>query len=667
MTVVNHKIFNKKRLGIKPDKRYEVMDSVRFSSARDVLDECAAYWYDLREFRYKRKRCGRYVYGKQWEDVIPDPDNPGRFITERQSIMRQGKTPLQNNMIRRFLNSIVGSFRTNQTEPVCSVRDSDEATIGEMMTIALQACGQLNQTSELDATNLFEYAISASAFYKVKYDIVPTRDTLDGIVLVNNPSRMFWNADMEDPRGWDLRHIGEIHDLRLADVLRAFAKNRKDAEYIRSLYHGINTRISSSYGNMTTKRIDNLDFYIPQDDYTCRVIESWRYESKQALRCVDEAEGSLYWADLNEERGIIAENERRIKEAALQGVAMDDALLIKYKWAVHQYWYYRFFTPYGDVMAEGESPYWHKGHPYSFNFYSTFDGEPHSFVEDLIDPQRMLNRMYILQDFIISSGAKNTLVVDADALDGKSPEEIAEAYVKVGSVIVLKTKPGVKVNEVMQQLQTNNNNIGTYEMINLMMSFMNDISGVHGALRGEDPKSGTAASLYAQEAQNAATNIIHLVNSFNSLRSDRDIKLMKVLQQYYDSRKFINTAGSYYSKESKYYNPERVQNSEMDISLSQSTSTVAYRSVMDTFLLDMFKGGAITLKMMLENSNLPFKDRLLQSVESAEQSAEEGQMNGFTPEMMQQVQGGSNPEAMAMLNQNFRGQEQENNEIKQVN
>jgi hypothetical protein len=190
-------------------------------------------------------------------------------------------------------------------------------------------------------------------------------------------------------------------------------------------------------------------------------------------------------------------------------------------------------------------------------------------------------------------------------------------------------------------------------MINQMMSFMNDISGVHGAARGEEPKAGTASSLYAQEAQNAATNVVHLINSFNSLRTDRDIKLMKVLQQYYDSRKFINTAGVYYSKESKYYNPETVQNSEMDISLAQSTSTAAYRSVMDTFLLDMFKGGAITLKMLLENSNLPFKDRLLQSVESAEQSAQDGQMQGFSPEMMQQMQGQVNPEAMNMLSGNF--------------
>lgn len=653
MNKVNYKIFNKSRLGLNKTKAEDVINSVAFSSQRDILDEAAAYWYDQREIRKKRKRLGRYTFGKQWEDLIPDPDNPHKFITERDIIMRQGKTPLQNNMIRRMLNSVLGQFRTNQTEPVCTVRDSDEVKIGEMMTIALQACEQLNKTSELDAITLQEYAISAMAFQKVKYDIIPTHGTMDGLVQVNNPARMFWNSDMEDPRGWDLRHIGEIHDLRIADVLRAFAKNKQQAEQIRQLYNKINTRISASYGSGTTKKIDNLDFYLPQDEFTCRVIESWRQESKAKLRCIDEMKGELYWLDMNKEHEVMAENERRIAEATAMGVDIEDVLLITYEWGIHQYWYYRFFTPSGEIMSEGETPYWHSGHPYIFNFYSLFDGEAHSFIEDLIDPQRMLNRMYILQDFVISSGAKNPIIIDADALNGQSPEDIAEAYVRVGSVIVLKPKTGVKISEAIYQMQSNNQNVGTYEMINLMMSFMNDISGINGALRGETAKAGTPASLYAQEAQNAATNITHLLDSFNSFRTDRDIKLMKVLQQYYTSDKFINTAGVYYSKESKFYNHKNVQNSEMDISLAQSTATAAYRSVMDTFLLDMFKGGAITLKMLLENSTLPFKDRLLQSVESAEQAAQEGNMQGFSPEMMQQVQGNVNPEAMQMLNDNF--------------
>lgn len=651
---INHKIFNKKRLGIKNiEKAEDVLDSVAFSSDRDILDECAAYWYDLSSVRKKRKRCGNYTFGKQWEDLIVDPNNTRKHITEKEAIMRQGKTPLQNNMIRRLLNSLLGQFRTNQTEPVCVVRDSDESKIGEMMTIALQACEQLNEMTEIDAATLQEYAISATAFNKVKYDILPTKGVLDGYVSSINPDRMFWNPDMEDIRGWDLRHIGEIHDLRIADVVRAFAKNKQQAEEIRKLYSHINTRISTSYGNMTTKRIENLDFYIPQDDYTCRVIESWKFESKARLKCVDEAKGKLYWVDLNKESDIQAENERRINEAMAQGVDMEDVLLITYEWGIHQFWYYRFFTPTGEILKEGQSPYWHTGHPYVFSFYSTFNGEPHSFIEDLIDPQRMLNRMYILQDFIISSGSKNTLVVDEEALNGKTPEQFADEYTRVGSVIVMKLKPGQKVEDVVHQLQGSNNNIGTYEMINLMMSFMNDISGVHGALRGESAKAGTPASLYAQEAQNAATNITHLLNSYNAFMTKRDIKLMKVLQQYYKHKQFTNVAGTYYSKEAKMYNPDMVRDAEMDISLAQSVSTAAYRSVMDTYLLDMFKGGAISLKMLLENSTLPFKDRLLQSVEAAEQKAEEGQMTGFPSELMNEMQGQVNPEGMNVLNNNF--------------
>lgn len=651
MTRVNYKIYNKRNLGIKKDKALDVLDSVAYTQDRDVLDEAAGFWYDLDKTRRKRKRNGRYTFGQQWEDKIESPDGRGH-ITERQAIMMQGKTPLQNNMIRRLVNSVLGQFRANQTEPVCVARDTDETKVSDMMTIALQSCEQRNEVAELDADMLQEFCISAMAFQKVKYDYIPALGVEDGFIQNCNPARMFWNSDMEDLRTWDVRHIGEIHDLRIADVVKAFAKTKQEAIEIRKIYEHINTRISVAYGNMTTKKIDNLDFYVPQDNFTCRVIESWKFESKERLRCIDELKGEDYWLDVNKEHEIKAENTKRIDEGQAQGVDIDDIPLITYDWGIHQYWYCRFFSPDGHILFEAESPYWHTSHPYVFRFYSSHDGEPHSFVEDVIDPQRMLNRMYILQDFVISSGAKNPLIIDEEALNGQSPESIAEAYVKVGSVIVLKPKVGVKISDVIQQLPANNNNIGTYEMINLMMSFMNDISGVHSAMLGREAKSGTPSSLYAQEAQQAAMNIMHLLSTFNAFKNARDVKLMKVLQQYYDKEQYINIAGVHYSEEAKRYNPQLVRNAELDISLAQSTATAAYRSSMDTFLLDMFKGGAISIKMLLENSNLPFKDRLLQSIESAEQQAEEGQMQGFSPDMMQEMQGQVDPQTMAMLNEN---------------
>jgi hypothetical protein len=92
---------------------------------------------------------------------------------------------------------------------------------------------------------------------------------------------------------------------------------------------------------------------------------------------------------------------------------------------------------------------------------------------------------------------------------------------------------------------------------------------------------------------------------------------------------------------------------------------------MDTFLMELMRGGAISLKMFLENTTLPFKDRLLQAVVAEEermQQAQAAQMGGgelppaangagggIPAELMQQVEQGVDPAAMEALQRGMGG------------
>ena len=62
--------------------------------------------------------------------------------------------------------------------------------------------------------------------------------------------------------------------------------------------------------------------------------------------------------------------------------------LIEYEYMIQSYWYYRYLSPFGDILDEGESPYSHGSHPYTMKAYPFVDGELHSFVSDIIDQQR---------------------------------------------------------------------------------------------------------------------------------------------------------------------------------------------------------------------------------------------------------------------------------------
>ena len=83
-------------------------------------------------------------------------------------------------------------------------------------------------------------------------------------------------------------------------------------------------------------------------------------------------------------------------------------------------WHYHFITPDGQVIREGASPYSHGGHPYVFKAYPFIDGEIHSFVSDIIDQQKVTNRLISMYDWILRASAKGVLLFPEESLPQRS-------------------------------------------------------------------------------------------------------------------------------------------------------------------------------------------------------------------------------------------------------
>ena len=151
-----------------------------------------------------------------------------------------------------------------------------------------------------------------------------------------------------------------------------------------------------------------------------------------------------YKVEVEEECAIIEVNRRRITEQSQMGVSEENYKLIAYQWFID--WYFRFLSPYGDVLKEGETPYWHKSHPYSFKLYPFYNGEVHSFVSDFIDQQRYINRLITMQDFIMGAGAKGVLMFPEELIpDDMTVEDIAEEWVAYNGVIYYKSNGTTKM------------------------------------------------------------------------------------------------------------------------------------------------------------------------------------------------------------------------------
>ena len=607
------KIVSKKKLSGGDVEKFDTLkkDFYRNRNITDILLEAQQCWNSLDDFRKKRERCKRYAYGDQWGDKIQNAK--GETITEEQYIKDQGNVPLKNNLIRRLIKTVIGQYRNNQTEPVCIARDRDEQSLGEMMSTAVQYNCQLNHISELDGRSMEEFLLSGTVFQKETF--AWRKEKMDVWTDIVSPNRIFFDSHMQDARHWDCNLIGELHDLSFPELCSVFSRSIEDTEKLKNIYsYSNNETITHYYQQLTDYRLlRRTDFLIPDTPGLCRVIEIWRKEQKERLRCHDILKGEYYKDETSNITNIELENRRRIEEAALAGIPKEEVPLIEYEWFVDSYWYFRFCSPFGDVLQEGETPYWHGEHPYTFKIYPFIDSEAHSFVEDIIDQQRYINRLITMIDFIMRSSSKGVLMVPEESIpDGTSIEDIAEQWVKYNGVITFRAKPGIPMP---QQISTNATNIGAHELLSLQMNLMEEITGVHGAMQGKDAKSGTASSLYRQQAENASINLIDLFESFKAFREERDTKKMKMIQQFYTERRYMNIVGSDASK-LRVYDPNKVANIEFDLTITESANTPAYRMIANEFLMQIFQTGQITIEQLLENGSFPFADKLLQQIQT---------------------------------------------------
>ena len=341
----------------------------------------------------------------------------------------------------------------------------------------------------------------------------------------------------------------------------------------------------------------------------------------------------------SEKKKFDAENERRRQRAKELNVALDDILLIEYSYATERFWYYRYMTPYGDVLQEGRTPYWHGEHNYVLHLYPLIQGRLGNFVEQFIDQQRAINRTATLIDFIRGTSSKGVLVVDDEAFENMSREEVVDEYVRYNGVLFVRLKPGQSIDGVVRQYNSGASVAGDFELLSLQLRLINEISGVNSAMQGQAPKAGTPASLYAQQAYNSSLNLKGLFEAYRTFRRRRDTKLMKTIQQFYNEERHIELAGKDYSVEAKMYNPDKVQNVELDLTVADGYNTPAYQMLANDFLMELFRSRAVDIKTVLENCSFPYARKILEAVKRNEQQLQQGQqMEGISPEMLQELQ-----------------------------
>ena len=615
-----------------------------------LLWRCARDWDAMDYLRKEHARNRRYKNGDQWSDTVPDPDHPHRTIREDALISRSGKVPLKHNYIQQYIRNIHGQLLSSPTQTVVYARSRDDQPLGEMLTNALQACHQLNRIRKIDINVVEELCLTGIACAKVRYGYWSTKNRTDGKIDLVNINRLFFNADIEDPRLTDIRRIGELHDYTFDDLVRNFATCREDVQALREIY-GIchdHTKLENLYENHAS-RLQNLNFLYTNDLGKYRVIEVWERLGRWVLYVHDYADGTEeIYTDLTMQE-VEAINASRIEQGMAAGIAPDTVKLIYAREQYEYYWRVKYLTPNGYCIKETESPYAHEEHPYVLAAMPVIDGRFKAVLSDVIDIQRYINRLLTLLDFIIGASAKGLLMVPQECIpDDMDIRDFAREYVKTNGVILIKKGA---YDKLPKQISMNGTNIGAWEMFAQEMNIMQQISGLNGAVQGQVPRANTPSSLYAQQAQNSMMNFVVLFENYNMFCEERDEKLLKVLMQYYTTRRYIGTNGKTAGEMAKFYEPEMAQKIEdFNLTAAKSNDTPVFRQMTDDLLMKLLESGRIPLEIFLNNCSLPGADKLLSEVKSFNEQAAAGQIDPEALTQLQQAaQQNADPNAMAMM------------------
>ena len=629
-----------------------VASAKRYGGRRafDILMEAQYYWNQMEDFRKDRERNKRYTYGFQWDDMICVD---GKSMTEEEYIKSQGNVPLKNNLIRRLVRSVLGVYRSQSKEPTCTARDRDEQKLGETMSTILQCNMQLNRMPDVYARSMEEFLISGFIVHRKSYGWRNGKE--DCWTDYVQPNNFFIDNNMRDFRGWDVSVLGEVHVISFGQLCEQFASSPQEYRELRDIYKWAARKdyIATYAERFGYSRLENYDFLFTSEPGRCRVIEIWRKEQKPRYRCHDYQNGDIFKIDEEDyAQVVLAENEERMRMAKEVGMPEEEVPLIKATWFVDDYWYFYYLSPFGDILREGETPYEHGSHPYVFKAYPFIDGEIHSFVADVIDQQRYTNRLITLYDWIMRASAKGVLMMPEDSLpDGVSIDDIAESWTEFNGVIVYRPSKSGKVPE---QVANNSTNIGIAELLNMQLKFFEDISGVTGALQGKPGYSGESASHYNQQTENATKSLLDLLECFSCFVVDGAYKDVKNMQQFYDTKRVFNIAGR--SGAQIEYDPKKIRDVEFDLSITESTSTPAYRHLANDMLMQLYQSQAISVEQLLEHGDFPFADELLQSIKSQKEQLAQGRVpDGLSPQLLQQAQQNANMEAVNQLHGAMQG------------
>jgi len=613
-----------------------VKDSIRYRQGDKetnlpLLLRARQAWMNWQKYRDRRHKVQRYIHGDQWGDIVEV--SPGKFMTERQRITETiGAVPIQSNYMFKYYTVMKGVYSKSFVLPTCFARQENADQKSTIMTNTLQTNCDNDNIQDILTQEYGEMLSGGLAVVCEEWCRIGADEQEDSHTFEVNPDYIGIEHGGNDSQMRDISLFVEIRDYRPEDLATELSNiNGKviwTYDKVRELY---GKYLGNPFDFDYTQSVDvnkQVSWDTARAGY-CRTYRVWTKEKRMCYHVVDvlNAERPLYKilvSDKEQLAAIEAENLTRLEQGLANGMSAMDIPLIEVDkvpfW--DDYYYLQILTPDATVLLAMENPYEHGELPYTVCASEFVDGDIIPFYWHILQQQRNYNRLLTQKDTMVQRALKDMKMIPVDCVPSNmSPKQFADQFKVIGGVIYYKP---AKNGAMPQIISSNSQDVGINDLLGVYRTDMQEITNVSGALQGQSPSSGTAASRYAMETENSTTSISSIVNRFGTFEKKIYEKKMKNIQQFYTSKRDVIPSQSNGYSDFSEYDPKTVGDIKYTVKISRGINTPLARMQEDALADQLLAGGAISPTQRVELGYVPNKAKFLQVLNSNQEVQQKG-------------------------------------------
>lgn len=473
----------------------------RYQRAKDAGHE---------KYLERAKLCDDFYRGEQW-----DPQ-------DKAALDRKGRPALTINQVLPTVNVILGEQVTRRADIRYKPAKDGTEEVASTMTKVVNQIMDSNEYDSLESEVFSDGIIQERGFFDVRIEF---DDNLMGHVSINvedpldiipDPKGKSYDPktwqEVTKTRWWSLDEVEEFYGKEAADRLKYVACNEttrgQDSIKFENTFSEDENRHTEAWASSDPSN---------RQVRVIRVLERQFYQNRKVYLFVDPHTGDAKRVPLNWNR------EKRRAFAAKFKLFLHQKVERQVRWRVcadkvllHDDW-----SPYSTFTIVPYFPYFRRG-------------KTIGAVTNLLDPQRLLNKLSSQELHVVNSVANSGWITRKGSLANMTTEDLADRGAETG--LVIEVKPGAESPEKIQPntVPTGLDRIGMKAANNIR-----EISGINEGMLG---LTGAEVSGIALDSKEKRGQVQLQVPLDNLARTRRLVakKILELVQAYYTEPRLIS-------------------------------------------------------------------------------------------------------------------------------